>query len=164
MHFRRSALAAVTLALGLACCATAHARTFVGYVTHVSDGDSIWVKVGDTAPREVRLQGIDAPEICQQFGREAREALISVVLHRDVLVATRARDRYERIVARVSVGSQDLGSWLVARGWAWSDGWRGSGGPYARQQQHAMANGLGLWMGHAPMPPREFRRRHGRCG
>jgi micrococcal nuclease len=155
---RCMAFAALLLSLA------AHARTFQGFVTHVTDGDSLWVRAETGGvPREVRLQGIDAPEICQAAGREARDALAGVALHRQVVVQTRARDRYQRIVARVFVGSHDVGGWLVARGYAWSDGYRGRGGPYASQQARAMASGLGLWAVATPMPPREFRRRHGSC-
>jgi micrococcal nuclease len=151
-------LAAVLLA------ASAQARTFEGFVTHVSDGDSLWVRTAaGGAPREVRLQGIDAPEVCQAWGPQARAALESVALRRTVIVQTRARDRYRRIVGRVFVGSHDLGAWLVARGDAWSDGWRGRGGPYARQEAAAREARLGLWAAGAPLPPREFRRRHGSC-
>jgi micrococcal nuclease len=142
----------------------AQARTFVGFVTHVTDGDSLWVRVeARGAPREVRLQGIDAPEICQAWGPQARTALESAALRRTVMIQTRARDRYQRIVGRVFVGSRDLGGWLVARGDAWSDGWRGRGGPYARQEAAAREARLGLWAAATPLPPREFRRRHGSC-
>jgi micrococcal nuclease len=160
----RSLLGVCALAASLTLSVAGQARTLVGVVTHVTDGDSLWVRMAEgSRPREVRLQGIDAPEICQVGGREARDALTALALHRQVIVATRARDRYDRIVARVFVGSQDLGAAIVASGWAWSDGYRGSGGPYARQQQFARSRSLGLWRDSAPMPPRDFRRRHGRC-
>ena len=164
MTMRRQLLNVCVMAAALALSLAAGARTYQGFVTHVTDGDSIWVRAASGgAPREVRLQGIDAPEICQAYGREARAALASVALHRTVIVSTRARDRYERIVARVDAGPQDLGAWMVAGGHAWSDAYRGRGGPYARRQDAAMAARLGLWAGADPMPPREFRRRHGRC-
>lgn len=142
----------------------AHAVTWPGVVTHVTDGDSLWVKpLAGGAPREIRLQGIDAPEICQAFGREARDALAGRALHRQVIVKTRARDVYRRTLARVSLGSQDMGAWMVARGYAWSNGYRGSGGPYATLQAQARAAGYGLWRSARPQPPREFRRQHGSC-
>lgn len=141
----------------------AQARVLQGIVTHVVDGDSIWVRPASGVAIEIRLQGIDAPEICQAFGAQARDALAGLALHRPVTVTTRARDRYERTLARVSVGSQDIGSWMVARGYAWSNGWRRSGGPYAQQQEQARAARLGLWSSGRAQPPREFRKRHGRC-
>ena len=43
-----------------------------GVVTHVSDGDTLWVRpAGAGAALQVRLQGLDAPEICQEFGSQA---------------------------------------------------------------------------------------------
>jgi endonuclease YncB( thermonuclease family) len=141
-----------------------HAAILQGMVTHVTDGDSLWVRplAGGDA-REIRLQGIDAPEICQPFGREARDALASRALQRQVVVRTRARDAYQRTLARISLGSQDLGAWMVARGYAWSNGWRSSGGPYAREQAQARAAGLGLWRSGRAQPPHEFRKQHGSC-
>jgi micrococcal nuclease len=158
-HVLQGCATVVAVALSLA----VQARTFHGFVTHVTDGDSLWVREAGGAPREVRLQGIDAPEICQVAGPEARAALAAIALHREVAVVTRARDRYERIVARVYVGSLDAGASLVAAGHAWSDGYRGRRGAYAREQEQAMHAGLGLWAAGPPMPPREFRRRHGSC-
>ena len=75
----------------------------------------------------------------------------------------RARDRYERVLARVRLGRRDLGGWMVERGHAWSDGWRGSRGPYARQQAQAAQARLGLWRSSSAVEPRIFRRRHGSC-
>jgi micrococcal nuclease len=141
-----------------------HALVVQGIVTHVVDGDSLWVRPAPgAAALEVRLQGIDAPEICQHFGTQARDALAALVLHRRVTLTTRSRDRYQRTLARISVGSQDVGAWMVARGYAWSNGWRDSGGPYAQQQAQARAARLGLWGSGRGMAPREFRKRHGSC-
>jgi micrococcal nuclease len=155
---RGAVVAASLLALPL------HAATFQGIVTHVTDGDSIWVRpVSGGAPREVRMQGIDAPEICQAFGEQSRSALAARVLHRQVRVNSRARDSYSRVLGRVSLGSEDLGGWMVGRGYAWSYRFRAKGGPYQALQAQARSARLGLWnSGHA-VEPRLFRRQHGRC-
>jgi len=159
-HCLRRALAAAALALWL----PAQATAFEGVVTYVTDGDSLWIRpLAGGEPLEVRLQGIDAPEICQPFGPEAREALAALALHRQVTVRPRMRDRYERVLARVRLGRLDLGERLVGQGYAWSDGWRGRGGPYARQQAQAAAARLGLWRSPGPVAPRDFRQRHGSC-
>lgn len=75
----------------------------------------------------------------------------------------RARDRYDRVLARVGLDGQDLGGWMVEHGHAWSDGWRGSGGPYARQQAQAAGTPLGLWRSAGALEPRTFRKGHGSC-
>ncbi|MDP3762047.1 MAG: thermonuclease family protein [Ramlibacter sp.] len=159
-----SAVAPVLALLLLVVSGWADARTLKGRVTHVTDGDTIWVRpAGAGAALQVRLQGIDAPEICQAFGVQARDALAARLLHRPVEIDVRAQDKYERTLARVSVKGQDVGSWLVADGWAWSSGFRRHAGPYAKEQQAARSERRGLWVDAAPLEPRTFRKQHGSC-
>jgi endonuclease YncB( thermonuclease family) len=144
--------------------ACAQARGFQGTVTHVTDGDSLWVRpASGGAPIELRLQGIDAPEICQASGRLSRDALAALVLRRPVAVRTRARDTYQRTLARVSIDGQDVGAWMVERGYAWSYRFRGRGGPYEEQQARARDARLGLWSEARAIEPRQFRKSHGSC-
>jgi endonuclease YncB( thermonuclease family) len=161
----------VRLALRLAAAAllaagawAAQAAGFEGTVTHVTDGDSLWVKPLAGGPaRELRLQGIDAPEICQAWGAQSRDALAALVLHRRVHVAEKGRDNYQRTLARIRLGGQDVGAWMVGRGHAWSYHFHRDAGPYARQESQARAGKLGLWRSQAPLAPRDFRKRQGSC-
>lgn len=140
------------------------ARSFQGVVTHVSDGDTLWVRPASGGePRKLRLQGIDAPEICQAFGPQSRDALASRLLHQPVVVSTRARDTYGRLLGRISRDGEDMGAWMVSRGYAWSYHYRRNPGPYAAQQWQAQMQRRGLWAGGGAMEPREFRKRHGAC-
>jgi micrococcal nuclease len=154
--------------LALAACAlpaTGHAaaRSFQGTVTHVSDGDTLWVRpVTGGRPRAVRLLGVDAPELCQPFGEQARHALAQRVLRQPVTVQGERQDDYDRLLARVAVDGQDLGRWLVAGGHAWSYRWRHDPGPYAAEQVRARQARRGLWA-QAAVEPRSFRRSHGPC-
>jgi len=142
----------------------AQARSFEGVVTHVTDGDSLWVRPASGGPpRQIRMQGIDAPEICQAFGVRSREALAARVLHRRVAVDTRARDSYERELGHVTLSGHDLGAWMVGGGYAWSYRFRRDRGPYAAQEARARKARLGLWAQGPAMEPREFRKRHGSC-
>lgn len=154
-------LLACTFALVLAA-SPAAAKTLVGVVTHVTDGDSVWVRPAGGAAVQVRLQGIDAPESCQAFGPQARDALAARVLQRPVRVAARARDMYRRTVGRVSVDGQDVGAWLVAGGFAWAGRYRGRAGAYAKEEATARQARAGLWAGPA-IEPRAFRKSHGSC-
>ncbi len=154
---------AVLLLLALLAGLPASARPLHGVVSHVTDGDTLWVRpAGDRAPVQVRMQGLDAPEICQAFGTQARDALAARVLHRTLRVSTRARDRYQRSVGSVSLEGQDVGAWLVQRGYAWSARYRGRPGPYAEEEAQARQGRIGLWAASA-VEPRNFRRRHGSC-
>lgn len=137
---------------------------FTGTVTYVTDGDTIWVRpAGGGEPVPVRLQGIDAPEICQPQGPEAKAALAAKALHQAVTVQPRTHDAWHRTVARVGISGQDLGQWLVQSGWAWSPDHQGRPGPYAAEQARARAARAGLWAHPGALQPRSFRRQHGAC-
>lgn len=137
---------------------------WTGTVTHVSDGDTLWVRPQrGGAPRAVRLDGIDAPEACQAYGEAARAALVGRVLGQTVQVRVRRHDDYGRALARVSLNREDIGGWLVSQGHAWSYRYRGQAGPYARQESQARAHRLGLFRQAQAERPRDFRRRHGPC-
>ncbi len=137
---------------------------WVGRVTHVTDGDTLWVrKAGVTEPFKVRLEGVDAPEICQAHGEASRQALAGLVLNEVVVVHGKRRDSYGRLVARLSVHGDDVGSSMVAQGHAWSYHYRKDRGPYAAQETHARAARRGLFAQPNAAQPREFRKRHGTC-
>ncbi len=160
-------LLALALALGaglLPMAAAAQQAVWSGTVTHVSDGDTLWVRPQrGGAPRAVRLDGIDAPELCQRHGEAARAALVGRVLGQQVQVRVRRRDDYGRALAHVSLRHEDIGAWLVRQGHAWSYRYRGQAGPYARQEAQARAQGRGLFQDGRVELPRDFRRRHGSC-
>lgn len=140
------------------------ASVWVATVTHVSDGDTLWVRpAGGGAPRAVRLDGIDAPELCQAHGTAARAALARRVHGRRVEVRVRRHDDYGRALARVSLEGEDVGAWLVGQGHAWSYRYRGQPGPYARLEARARGERRGLFRHAQADHPREFRRRHGTC-
>jgi micrococcal nuclease len=140
------------------------ARTVQGEVTHVTDGDTFWLRVpGQPDAVKVRIQGMDAPEICQPFGVQSRDALASLLMARQVRVDTRARDTWGRLVGRVAVGGMDAGQWMVVRGYAWTSHSRRGAGPYAGEEAQARASRQGLWQVASAQEPRQFRKRHGSC-
>jgi micrococcal nuclease len=144
------------------CCALA--GRFEGIVTHVSDGDTLMVRpLTGEAPLRIRIDGIDAPEICQTFGVQSRDALAARVMGKRVQVLTKAKDEYQRTVARIRLGRDDVGAWLVGHGYAWSYRFKRSRGPYRLQEAQARSERLGLWQSGRPLPPREFREQHGSC-
>lgn len=135
-----------------------------GTVTHVTDGDTLWVQpVRGGAPRKVRLEGVDAPEICQAYGGMAREWLARQVLGQQVRVTARRKDDYSRVLARLSLRGQDVGDSMVTQGLAWSHRYRHDAGPYAAQEAQARRQRRGLFSEAQPERPRDFRKRHGDC-
>ena len=155
----------VALLLVLAWPSQALARTrYEATVTSVVDGDTVWVRRsrGDRGT-DIRLQGIDAPEICQHWGPQAREALRRLLLARRVTVTEVARDSYGRVLAQLRVDGHDVGGWLVSNGHAWSSRFHGRTGPYGHLEADARAAHRGLWSQPRPLEPRAFRRQHGPC-
>ncbi len=155
----RAYIALSLAAIGLQVFTTAaEARLYTGVVTRVTDGDTFWVRTSAHGePRKVRLQGIDAPESCQAWGKQATAALTQRVKFKTVQLDTRASDDYGRMLATVTLDGGDVGRWMVVNGHAWS-----YLGPYATEETQARASGRGLWS-RAAMEPRQFRKRYGAC-
>ncbi|MDO9358012.1 MAG: thermonuclease family protein, partial [Polaromonas sp.] len=65
------------------------AASWQGTVTHVTDGDTLWVKPSSGGKAlKIRIHGIDAPEICQTGGQASRAALAVRVRGRPVALTT----------------------------------------------------------------------------
>ncbi len=144
--------------------ALAESKAYEARVTRVFDGDTLWVQpLPDGRYRKLRLDGIDAPEICQPGGTASRDALAGRVLQQVVTVHERARDDYGRALVRLSHAGEDVGAVLVRQGQAWSYRWRHRDGPYADEEAQARGQKKGLFAAAAPENPRDFRRRHGPC-
>ena len=141
----------------------------VAIVTHVTDGDTVWLELGAASgghPHgriKVRIEGIDAPESCQPWGVQAGEALRERALGRAVQVQLRRQDVYARWLARLQQDGEDIGAWMVAQGHAWSYRYRRGAGPYERQEEQARREGRGLFSQPGPIPPGVFRQSHGPC-
>ena len=152
---------AVTWSVCLIC---VQAWAWPGVVTHVSDGDTVTVQSlhgGQTY--KVRLQGLDAPEICQVWGPQSRDALHAVLQGQVVEVQGHAHDSYGRLLAQLSRQGNDVGAWMVAQGYAWSYSYQGRPGVYDAQQAHAQNLRLGLFADAKAVQPRWFRKRFGSC-
>jgi endonuclease YncB( thermonuclease family) len=101
--------------------------TVAARVVGVNDGDTITALVGQKS-QKIRIEGIDAPELGQSFGRNAKARLSDLVFGRDVQLELRGTDRYQRLLARVTVDGVDVGRQLVVEGLAWQY----EGGPHRK--------------------------------
>jgi hypothetical protein len=112
---------------------------------------------------ELRLEGIDAPEICQAWGPEAKQALADLVLGRQVSVKTSGRDTHGRTLGTVYLGTQNINKTLVQEGHAWSTRYKYDRGPYVADERMAKALSRGLNRDGGAIMPRDFRRLSGPC-
>ena len=139
-------------------------KSYAAAVTRVFDGDTLWVRPLDGGRhRKLRLEGVDAPEICQAGGVASRDALMDMVSDQVVSVEELNHDRYGRALVRLHVEGEDVSASLVVQGLAWSYRWRNSLGPYAAEEARARLRGRGIFSDPGAELPRDFRRRHGPC-
>ena len=140
-------------------------EVWTGWVSWVMDGDTVLlVRHGQLEPVKLRIDGIDAPEICQPGGVEARDAMIRQAQRKSVEVDDRGQDVYGRQVGRLSVDGVDLGAEMVRSGMAWAYRFQTGKGPYAGLQRQAEKQKKGVFASEdEPMPPPDFRKRHGPC-
>ena len=137
---------------------------WLGVVTHVSDGDTLWVRpLSGGAARKLRLQGIDAPESCQAWGAQASAALHTLLWSQVVQVHSLGHDSYGRMLAQVFFQGVDVGGWMVLHGLAWSYRFQGQPGPYDAQQGQAQQQRSGLFAQSQLLTPYGFRRLYGGC-
>jgi micrococcal nuclease len=148
----------------------ARAGGIQGTVTGVVDGDSVIVTpAGGGKPIEVRLAGIDAPEICQEFGAESKKYLSDLVLKQPVRLVMggtegNANDAQGRTLGTVYLADAEVNRRLVEEGMAWSVRIKWDQGPYVPQERMAKALSRGVHrVGAAAITPKDFRQRHGPC-
>lgn len=113
----------------------------------VIDGDTI--RMGET---RIRLYGLDAPEMRQPGGREARNRLRQIVATGQIITcAFRNQDRYKRIVAKCfDVHGVDIGGEMVRNGYAFA--YQAYSPDYVVDEHFAKENRLGLWKSEPVMP------------
>jgi len=126
-------------------------------VVRIRDGDSFVVRVGG-AGVEVRLDGIDCPELAQAFGRKARRFTSEQAFGKDVRLIVKGRDKYDRELAEVFLpDGRSLNRELVAAGFAWWYRHYSTDRSLEALEQTARAARRGLWADPDPVPPWDFR-------
>ena len=97
----------------------ATAETLTGRVVGVHDGDTLTQLVDGRQQVKVRLAGIDAPELAQPYGQQAKQALSGLVFGKEARVESAGPDRYGRTLGTVFVGAVNVNAALVEQGAAW---------------------------------------------
>jgi endonuclease YncB( thermonuclease family) len=134
-----------------------------GFVSHVKDGDSLVLQVGNQE-KEVRLWGIDAPEgnTRQPFAENARAYARELCQRKNITLVVHDRDQYGRIVGEAILPDKtSVNEQMIAAGWAWHFRRHASQrSDFARAEQEARQQGKGLWQDPDPVPPWDWRREH----
>lgn len=175
MNKRAFTLVATLILSGLS--PIAQAETLTGWVTNITDGDTITVRDYSNQQHKVGLIGIDAPEKYQAFGNRSHQNLGALLNGRDVAVIWQKRDRHGRILGKVMIAPSDsscrnprdcpktldAGLEQIKAGHAWWDRSHAKEqtpedrSKYEQSEFQARIHRNGLWADKNPVPPWNFR-------
>ncbi len=129
-----------------------------GKCVKVIDGDTLIIEC-EKNRRTVNLEGIDAPELDQPWGKEVRNFVRDMVGGENVeILVVESGD--DSVVARVTVDGIDLSEMLVSRGLAWVPE-ESTDADLVGMSTKARELPCGLWMDPEAEPPWEFRAARG---
>lgn len=129
-------------------------------VISVKDGDSFVVEQ-NTALYDVRLSGIDCPELAQPYGLQAQMYLSDIIYQQQIFIAPQKFGKYSRVIAFAYFENMSINEHLVMTGNCWVyekyapkqllEWW-------LHLQSIAKEQRYGLWSHAEPIEPRIFRR------
>ena len=130
-----------------------------GKVVRVLDGDTVEILSGQHTKR-VRLNGIDAPEKDQPYGRRSRQYLTGLIGGKQVVAVGNKEDRYGRLLATINLNNQDVNAIQVYAGMAWAYRYQGrlTVERYGNYEQNAQSAKRGLWSLKDPIEPAKWRK------
>ena len=135
-----------------------------GVVTRVVDGDTVEMEI-DGKLVNVRLFGIDAPEMSQPFGQKSKDFLARRILNEELIVIPRDVDSYDRLVAGLyrssdkGISSISIGITYEGFGWAYREYLKEELEFYLLSETDARKHKRGLWVADAAVPPWEWRKK-----
>lgn len=116
-------------------------------VTRVIDGDTVETSSG----HKVRLIGINAPEIQDLFGQEAKQHLTALIQDRTVDLVSDAlssdQDRYQRLLRYVVLDGTDINKRMVEDGFAFAylKFHFEKSNDYLEAEKKARSDSVGIW-------------------
>ena len=152
--------------------ATEQANEITGKVVGIIDGDTIDILTDDKTKIRIRLNGIDAPETGQPFGKNTKLFLSEFIGGQIVRVVTQGEDRYGRTIGDVylkddggpnALPGATLPDWeinreLVQQGLAWHYKKYSSDINLEMDEITARDRKLGLWSDARHVPPWDWRK------
>ncbi len=142
-------------------------------VVRVIDGDT-FIATDGSIEFKVRIVGMDAPESKQDYGKVAKTFLTNLIDDQTVTLQPLKKplDRYNRILAQVFWGEQDVAKLMIAQGLAYYyrptcqdypiDKKKYDFAPteYVEVEAEAQQKKIGLWTQSERLLPCEYRKLH----
>lgn len=153
-------LSLVLAATGLFSTSAVHAETEIRCtVRSVHDGDSMRVQCrGERRTTAIRMRQIDAPELDQAHGIQARDHLRKLCSRGSTAtIRTQGRDQYGRVLGDVYCANKNINEEMVSSGSAWPYRRYVTDQKLFRLQKEAREARRGLWGGKNPQEPWRWR-------
>lgn len=123
----------------------------------VHDGDTITILTTENQQLKIRLNGIDAPELHQDFGQRSRQYLAAMVFGKTIEILSINIDIYGRTLAIILFDNENVNYKMVAAGMAWHYTKYSNNANLRKAEDFAKGNKIGLWSMLNPIPPWKFR-------
>lgn len=137
-------------------------RNFLnGKITRVSDGDTVILTDEKGTRKKIRLDGIDAPEVGQEYGDVATEFVKGNALNQIARVEVIGIDKYDRVLGVVYVGDLNINEALLSNGLAWQYHYN-KNGKYAELVAEAKQKRLNIWSTNRSIDPYDWRKENKR--
>ena len=136
----------------------ATAQTLTGRVIKVADGDTFTLLTADKEQIRIRLHGIDAPEKAQPFSHVSRQFLNDKVYGKNIEVQKMDVEQYGRTIGMVFIDSVNVNEALLQAGLAWHYKKYDKNPDWAKMEEVAKRNRVGLWVEDDAVAPWEWRK------
>ena len=125
----------------------------------VIDGDTVIIR-DDTQTYHFRLLDIDAPELQQAYGKQAKRSL-QAFCDMSIAVQPQGIDLYGRTLGHLLCHGKDASQHQIEQGLAWFNNRYSSRNDLKLLQTQAQQQKTGLWQQRRPMPHWVWRKRYG---
>jgi endonuclease YncB( thermonuclease family) len=129
-----------------------------GTVSEVLSGDTLKIVSGRGQTFEVKLAGVIAPPVSQDFGQDSWANLQKMALRQSVTVAVLSRKGHLQLEGTVRKDHLDFGAEQLLQGYAWQEpSTKRLGGQlesiYKTSQSIAQREQAGMWASFTPTAP-----------
>lgn len=150
LHFRHSRKIILLFIIALYLFGVAlvsKAQTVVVTAESIADGDTLTLRMSNGFTFNARLHGIDAPELSQPFGSEAKAHLTSLVYQQQLRAWIIAQDSFGRkLVHLLKIDYTNLNLAMIRSGFAWQDSTRKTDRKsFADAMDAARVEKIGIW-------------------
>lgn len=130
-----------------------------GKVVAIYDGDTYQLLTSNQQTIKVRMEGIDAPEREMPFHQVSQKYLSQLIFQKDVILIKTGEDQYGRSLGFTYLSDgTDINLMMLQSGMVWHYKRYNNEVIYAKAEQKAKEEKLGLWQDQHPTPPWSFRK------